>query len=85
MDHLETEPALDVQRWPEERLARDYERVPPRREQPATLSGIPIAIMSGQTHAPTALSGETRLVKPVELDELLSVADRYSRDLARGE
>jgi len=43
MDHLETEPALDVQRWREERLARDYERVPPRREQPATLSGIPIA------------------------------------------
>ena len=43
MDHLETEPALDVQRWREERLARDYERVPPRREQPATLSGLPIA------------------------------------------
>jgi methylmalonyl-CoA mutase N-terminal domain/subunit len=43
MDELETEPALDVQRWREERLARDYERVPPRREQPATLSGIPIA------------------------------------------
>ena len=42
MDDLETEPALDVQRWREERLARDYERVPPRREQPATLSGIPI-------------------------------------------
>ena len=34
MDDLETEPALDVQRWREQRLARDYERVPPRREQP---------------------------------------------------
>ena len=43
MDDLETEPALDVQRWRKQRLARDYERVPPRREQPATLSGIPIA------------------------------------------
>jgi len=32
-----------VQRWREERLARDYERVPPRREAPTTLSGIPIA------------------------------------------
>ena len=32
--------ALDVQRWREERLARDYERVPPRREQPTTLSGL---------------------------------------------
>ena len=31
-----------MQRWREERLARDYERVPPRREQPTTLSGIPI-------------------------------------------
>jgi DNA-binding response OmpR family regulator len=51
----------------------------------AELSGIPVAIMSGQTHAPTTLSGETRLVKPVELDEMLSVADRYSRNLARGE
>ena len=42
MDHVETEPALDVQRWREQRLARDYERVPPRREQPTTLSGLPI-------------------------------------------
>ena len=45
MDHVETEPALDaerVRRWREERLARDYERVPPRREHPTTLSGIPI-------------------------------------------
>ena len=42
MDDLETEPALDVQRWREERLARDYERLPPRRERPTTLSGIPI-------------------------------------------
>jgi methylmalonyl-CoA mutase N-terminal domain/subunit len=42
MDHVETEPALDVQRWREERLARDYERVPPRREQPTTLSGLEI-------------------------------------------
>ena len=45
MDHVETEPALDaerVRRWREERLARDYERVPPRREDPTTLSGIPI-------------------------------------------
>ena len=45
MDHVETEPVLDaerVQRWREERLARDYERVPPRREAPTTLSGIPI-------------------------------------------
>ena len=40
MDHVDT--GLDVQRWREERLARDYERVPPRREHPATLSGIPI-------------------------------------------
>jgi methylmalonyl-CoA mutase, N-terminal domain len=32
-----------VERWRAERLARDYERVPPRREAPATLSGIPIA------------------------------------------
>jgi methylmalonyl-CoA mutase N-terminal domain/subunit len=31
-----------VERWREERLARDYERVPRRREQPTTLSGIPI-------------------------------------------
>ena len=42
MDHVETEPALDVRRWREERLARDYERVPPRRERPTTLSGLPI-------------------------------------------
>ena len=45
MDHVETEPALDaerVRRWREERLARDYERVPPRREESTTLSGIPI-------------------------------------------
>ena len=42
MDHVGTEAALDVQRWREERLARDYERVPPRREQPTTLSGLPI-------------------------------------------
>ena len=42
MDELETEPALDVQRWRDERLARDYERVPPRREHPTTLSGIPV-------------------------------------------
>src|ERR687893_2223774 len=40
MDHVDE--ALDVQRWREERLARDYERVPPRREQPTTLSGLPI-------------------------------------------
>ena len=45
----------------------------------AVLSAIPIAIMSGQTHAPAALSAETRLTKPVELDDVLSVADRYSR------
>ena len=51
----------------------------------AALARIPIAIMSGQTHAPAEVSGETRLVKPVELDDLLSVADRYSRNLARGE
>ena len=44
MDHVEEE-VLDaerVRRWREERLARDYERVAPRREQPTTLSGIPI-------------------------------------------
>jgi methylmalonyl-CoA mutase, N-terminal domain len=45
MDHVETEQVLDaerVRRWREDRLARDYERVPPRREHPTTLSGIPI-------------------------------------------
>ncbi len=45
MDHVETGPALDaerVRRWREERLARDHERVPPRREDPTTLSGLPI-------------------------------------------
>ena len=45
MEHVETEPVLDaerVRRWREERLARDYERVPPRREHPTTLSGLPI-------------------------------------------
>ena len=47
----------------------------------AALSHIPIAIMSGQTHTPQALSAETRLVKPVELDEVLSVAGRYSQGL----
>ena len=43
MDHVETGPVLDderVRRWREERLALDYERVPPRREQPTTLSQI---------------------------------------------
>ena len=49
----------------------------------AALSRIPIAIMSGQTHAPTTLAGETRLVKPVELDDVLSVAGRYSQDPLR--
>jgi CheY-like chemotaxis protein len=43
------------------------------------LSRIPIAIMSGQGHAPTTVSGDTRLVKPVELEDLLSVANHYSR------
>ena len=32
-----------VQRWRKERLARDYERVAPRREEFTTLSGLPIA------------------------------------------
>ena len=44
MDHVDEE-VLDaerVRRWREERLARDHERVPPRREQPTTLSGIPV-------------------------------------------
>jgi methylmalonyl-CoA mutase, N-terminal domain len=44
MDHVDEE-VLDterVRRWREERLARDYERLPPRREQPTTLSGMPI-------------------------------------------
>ena len=63
----------------------DGERLIHSMRADAALSAIPIAIMSGQTHAPSALSGETRLVKPVELDDLLSVADRYSRDLAPGE
>jgi methylmalonyl-CoA mutase N-terminal domain/subunit len=31
-----------VERWRESRLASDYERVPPRREQFTTLSGLPI-------------------------------------------
>ena len=45
----------------------------------ALLADIPIAIISGQTHAlPAAVSiGTTRLVKPVELHEVLSVVDRY--------
>ena len=51
----------------------------------AALSRIPIAIMSGQTHAPTTLAVETRLVKPVELDDVLSVAGRYSQDPLREE
>ena len=45
MEHLEAEHALDAERmekWRAERLARDNERVPPRRQDFATLSGIPI-------------------------------------------
>ena len=51
----------------------------------ATLSRIPIAIMSGQSQPPPDLPAETRLVKPVELDDLLSVAGRYSQQSARRE
>ena len=45
----------------------------------ASLADIPIAIISGQTHAlPAAVAGgTTRLVKPVELHEVLAVVDRY--------
>jgi CheY-like chemotaxis protein len=57
----------------------DGERLIHSMRADAALSHIPIAIMSGHTHAPQALSAETRLVKPVELDELLSVAGRYSQ------
>ena len=56
MDHVGTE-ALDVQRWREERLARDYERVPPRREQPTTLSGLP---MTTSTRPPTSRASTRR-------------------------
>jgi len=49
----------------------------------AALSRIPVAIMSGHSHPPSGLSGDARLLKPIELDDLLSVADRYSREQAR--
>jgi CheY-like chemotaxis protein len=51
----------------------------------AALSDIPVAIMSGHSHPPSALSGETRLLKPIELEELLSVAGRYSQQPAQQE
>jgi methylmalonyl-CoA mutase N-terminal domain/subunit len=34
--------ADEVQRWQNERLARDYERIPPRAKEFTTLSGIPV-------------------------------------------
>jgi CheY-like chemotaxis protein len=45
----------------------------------AVLSHIPIAIMSGQTTAPAdALAkAKARLMKPVELDDVLTLANRY--------
>jgi methylmalonyl-CoA mutase N-terminal domain/subunit len=39
MGHLSAD---DVQRWQNERLAKDYERIPPRRKEFTTQSGLPI-------------------------------------------
>jgi DNA-binding NtrC family response regulator len=45
----------------------------------AGLAGIPVAIMSGQTTASAAALAwaKERLTKPVELEDVLMVADRY--------
>lgn len=45
----------------------------------AGLSHIPIAIMSGQTTAPAdaVALAKARLMKPVELEDVLSLASRY--------
>jgi methylmalonyl-CoA mutase N-terminal domain/subunit len=45
MERVMADEVLDeerIKKWRDERLARDYERIPPRREQFTTLSGIPV-------------------------------------------
>jgi CheY-like chemotaxis protein len=57
----------------------DGEHLIQQMHEEAVLSRIPIAIMSGQTTASaTALArAKVRLTKPVELDDVLTVAGRY--------
>jgi CheY-like chemotaxis protein len=57
----------------------DGEHLIERMHEEAGLSRIPIAIMSGQTTASAAALAwsKERLTKPVELDDVLTVAERY--------
>jgi CheY-like chemotaxis protein len=57
----------------------DGEHLIQTMHEEARLARIPVAIMSGQTTAaPGVLAwAKERLVKPVELDDVLSVAHRY--------
>jgi CheY-like chemotaxis protein len=57
----------------------DGEHLIQQMHEEVGLSLIPVAIMSGQTTASAAALAwaKERLTKPVELDDVLTVADRY--------